>query len=215
MSRKHLFLLLPLLLFPLTSHALSTDKGKPMTIEADSVEIDEKKGLTVYRGNVDVRQGTLHVTGSTLVIEKVNGEVKIVTVIGKPAAYRQRPDNKKQDVTAKARKLQLYPKRDLVRLERDARIVQEGNVYTGNIIEYDNKKDIIKMKGNIGATDTGKKAKGLSDVQRREYQGNALHDNCKGCHKEFNKEHQADIITGKREKAPFTCNECHPERKRK
>jgi lipopolysaccharide export system protein LptA len=160
MSRKYLFLLLPLLLFPLTSHALSTDKGKPMTIEADSVEIDDKKGLTVYRGNVDVHQGTLHVKGSTLVIEKVNGEVKIVTVIGKPAAYRQRPDNKKQDVTAKARKLQLYPKRDLVRLERDARIVQEGNVYTGNIIEYDNKKDIIKMKGNIGATDTGKKAKG-------------------------------------------------------
>jgi lipopolysaccharide export system protein LptA len=131
-----------------------------MTIEADSVEIDDKKGLTVYRGNVDVRQGTLRVKGSTLVIEKVNGEVKIVTVIGKPAAYRQRPDNKKQDVTAKARKLQLYPKRNLVRLERDARIVQEGNVYTGNIIEYDNKKDIIKMKGNIGATDTGKKAKG-------------------------------------------------------
>ena len=160
MSRKHLFLLLPLLLFPLTSHALSSDKGKPMTIEADSVEIDDKKGLTVYRGNVDVRQGTLHVKGDTLVIEKVNGEVKIVTVIGKPATYRQRPDNKKQDVTAKASKLQLYPKRNLVRLEREARVVQEGNIYTGNIIEYDNKKDIIKMKGNIGATDTGKKTKG-------------------------------------------------------
>ncbi|MCW8963121.1 MAG: lipopolysaccharide transport periplasmic protein LptA [Gammaproteobacteria bacterium] len=160
MSHKYLFLLSALFLSAFDCYALSTDKDKPMTIEADSVEIDDKKGLTVYRGNVDVRQGTLHVKGETLVIEKVNGEVKIVTVVGKPATYRQRPDNKPQDVTARARKLQVYPKRDLVRLERNATVNQEGNVYKGNIIEYDNKNDIIKMKGNIGATDTGKKAKG-------------------------------------------------------
>ena len=160
MSRNYLYLVIPFLLFSIDCHALSSDKNKPMTIEADSVDIDDKKGLTVYRGNVDVRQGTLHVTGETLVIEKVNGEVKIVTVVGKPATYKQRPDNKPQDVTARARKLQVYPKRDLVRLERNASVTQEGNVYNGNIIEYDNKNDIIKMKGNIGTTDTGKKSKG-------------------------------------------------------
>ena len=160
MNHRLLPLLLIFLLVPLECMALSTDKDKPMTIEADAVEIDDKKGLTVYRGNVDVRQGTMHVTGETLVIEKVKGDVKVVTVVGKPATYRQRPDDKPTDVTAKARKLQVYPQRDLVRLERDARVTQEGNVYTGNIIEYDNKRDVIKMKGNIGATDTGKKKKG-------------------------------------------------------
>lgn len=160
MNLKSLLLLSTFLLSSINAYALSSDKNKPMTIEADSVEIDEKKGLTVYRGNIDVRQGTLHVTGDTLVIEKENGEVKVVTVVGQPATYKQRPDNKPQDVKAKARKLQVYPKRDLVRLERDARVTQEGNIYTGNIIEYNNRDDIIKMKGNIGATDTGKKQKG-------------------------------------------------------
>ena len=33
----------------------------------------------------------------------------------------------------------------------------------------------------------GKKAKGLSKKQKREYHANALHDNCKGCHKKYNK----------------------------
>ena len=160
MNRSFKYLILALAALSLNCHALSSDKDKPMTIEADSVDIDDKKGLTVYRGNVDVRQGTLHVTGDTLVIEKVDGTVKIVTVVGKPATYKQRPDNKPQDVTARARKLQVYPQRDLVRLERNASVNQEGNVYKGNIIEYDNKNDVIKMKGNIGATDTGKKAKG-------------------------------------------------------
>ncbi len=154
-------LLLPaVLLLPALSHALSTDKDQPMQIEADSVEIDDKSGLTVYRGNVIIKQGTLHVKGSTLVIERVNDEVKMVTVVGKPASYKQRPDNKTEDVVASAYKLQVYPKRDLVRMERNARIKQEGNLFTGNIIEYDNKNDIIKAKGSIATTDTGKAKKG-------------------------------------------------------
>lgn len=140
--------------------ALSSDKDKPMAIEADSVEIDDKRGLTVYRGNVDVRQGTLHITGGTLVIERANGRIKVVTIVGKPATYRQRPDNKPEDVTAKAAKLQVYPERDLVRLERDAIIMQSGNRFSGNIIEYDNKNDIIKAKGDINQTDTGPKQSG-------------------------------------------------------
>lgn len=153
-------LLAAVLLAPLQSFALSSDKDQPMQIEADSVEIDDKSGLTVYRGNVEIRQGTLHVKGVTLVIERVDGEVKMVTVVGKPASYRQRPDNKPEDVIASAYKLQVYPERDLIRMERNARITQEGNVFTGNIIEYDNKNDIIKAKGSIATGDTGKAEQG-------------------------------------------------------
>ena len=50
----------------------------------------------------------------------------------------------------------------------------------------------------------GKKAKGLSDEQKREYHANALHDNCKSCHKTVNKK------TGKKA-APGTCKSCHGE----
>ncbi len=50
----------------------------------------------------------------------------------------------------------------------------------------------------------GKKAKGLSKQQKREYHANALHDNCKGCHKASNKK------TGTKN-APTTCAKCHPK----
>ena len=93
-------------------------------------------------------------------IERSEGKIKTVTVVGNPARYAQRPDNKSDDVVATARKLQVYPKRDLVRLERDARITQEGSVFTGNIIEYDNKNNVIKAKGDIGKTDTGGESSG-------------------------------------------------------
>ena len=60
---------------------------------------------------------------------------------------------------------------------------------------------------------TGKKAKGLSKEQKREYQGNALHDNCKGCHKKYNK--KMGLKKKAKGYAPNTCLTCHPKRKKK
>ena len=56
-----------------------------------------------------------------------------------------------------------------------------------------------------------KKKKGepkLTDEQRRAYHAEALHDNCKVCHKVFNKKVKKE--TGKKGKAPTSCNKCHP-----
>ena len=70
-----------------------------------------------------------------------------------------------------------------------------------NCIECHKKPGFIK----------GKKAKGLDKKQKREYHANAMHDNCKGCHKKFNKKMK---LKSKDEKAaPTTCKKCHPKKK--
>ncbi|QTA78995.1 putative cytochrome c, class III family protein [Desulfonema limicola] len=53
----------------------------------------------------------------------------------------------------------------------------------------------------------GKPEKGakLSDQEKREYHMNALHDNCVGCHKDYNKEKNTKA-------APATCGKCHPKK---
>lgn len=38
-----------------------------------------------------------------------------------------------------------------------------------------------------------------------EYHAEALHDSCKGCHREYNKKYKPE------EKAPTTCTTCHPK----
>lgn len=40
-----------------------------------------------------------------------------------------------------------------------------------------------------------------------EYQAEALHDNCRGCHREYNKKYKPS------KKAPTTCTKCHPKTK--
>jgi len=53
----------------------------------------------------------------------------------------------------------------------------------------------------------GKSAKGLSPEEKREYHANAIHDNCKGCHKIFNK--NKGLKSKDKGAAPITCKGCH------
>ena len=59
-----------------------------------------------------------------------------------------------------------------------------------------------------GERPKGKGAPKLTKKERLKYHAEALHYNCKGCHKAFDKKH-------KTKKAPTTCNKCHPKKKKK
>lgn len=54
-------------------------------------------------------------------------------------------------------------------------------------------------------TDKVKKAE--KDKMARDYHAEAVHDNCRGCHKAFNKKY-------KPKKAPTSCTKCHPKTKK-
>ncbi|GBC62026.1 hypothetical protein DENIS_2989 [Desulfonema ishimotonii] len=53
----------------------------------------------------------------------------------------------------------------------------------------------------------GKEAKGLSKEEKRQYHANALHDNCRNCHKAYNKKNNTKA-------APTSCTKCHPKKKK-
>jgi cytochrome c553 len=53
----------------------------------------------------------------------------------------------------------------------------------------------------------GKKAKGLSKEEKRMYHANAVHDNCRGCHRAYNKDNKTKA-------APTKCTDCHPKAKK-
>lgn len=65
----------------------------------------------------------------------------------------------------------------------------------------------IECHSKPGEAPKGKDAPKLSKKQKREYHANAVHDNCKGCHRAFNKKN-------KTKKAPTTCTKCHPKTKK-
>ncbi len=134
-------------------YALSTDKEQDIEIEADTAELDDLIGITVYRGNVIVTQGSIRMTGHTMTIT-FNEQHDMDTVImqGNPATYRQLPDNSKVYDEAEALQMEYYALRNYVILIDKAQVKQEGLRFSGQRIEYDTVKSRVKAKGSTKTT---------------------------------------------------------------
>lgn len=128
---------------PTLSWALSSDRNQPMLIEADRAELNDAEGISIYRGNVKVTQGTLVLTGETMTVYNKGDDVDKVVMDGDPATYKQRPDNKDQDVHAKAQRMEYYTAPEKVILLKKAEVEQEGKLLTSERIVYDVVKDHV------------------------------------------------------------------------
>jgi hypothetical protein len=69
----------------------------------------------------------------------------------------------------------------------------------------DNVRPCIECHPKPGEKPKGKGAPEISKKERLQYHVEAMHANCKGCHKEINQK------TGKKS-APTTCAKCHPKK---
>ncbi len=92
-----------LLISPGPAAARSDDRDKPIHITADQALRDEKQGVTIYRGNVHMSQGSLRIDADKITIFHVAEELGQVIAEGSPAVLQQRPDPEKGAVNARAR----------------------------------------------------------------------------------------------------------------
>lgn len=122
---------------------LSSDRDQPMHLEADHADINDKTGVHIYTGNVVITQGTLHMTGDHLTVYTVEGEIKKAISLGKPATYRQRPDNKDQDVEAEALRMEYYADEGKLILIDTAKVWQGGDTFRSERITYDIDRDVV------------------------------------------------------------------------
>ena len=121
-----------------SSFALSTDKEKDIEIEADTADMDDLNGITIYRGDVVVIQGSICMTGHTMTVHfDDDGEMELVIMQGNPATYRQLPDYSKVYDEAEALQMEYYSLKDYIILIDKAWVLQEGDTMTGARIEYD------------------------------------------------------------------------------
>jgi len=142
------------LLFSATSvpvNALTTDREKPIEIEADSAEEDGVKGVRIFRGDVIITQGTLRITGSQVTIHyDENDDFKKMVTLGKPARFRQLPDGKKDEEVnyqrASASRMEYYKQKDLIVLLGNAVYGQGGDRVAADRIEYDSKNSRMKAR---------------------------------------------------------------------
>lgn len=125
--------------------ALETDRQKPLEVNANSTDGTLGDGVTTLRGDVDIRQGTLHITADEAEVVKVDGRVQKVTFRGKPAFLEQ--DIEKQGlVQATANNIEYQVATGLVTLSGKADVKHPQYQISGDLLTYD--LNIQHFKGN-------------------------------------------------------------------
>lgn len=135
-NRVRLWLLSGLLAFSASLVALESDRQEPLEVSANSTDGTLGDGATVLRGNVDIRQGTLHISADEAEVNKADGKVTSVTFRGKPASLEQEIEEQGL-VSATAKTIEYQVASGLVTLTGNADVQHPQYKITGDLLTYD------------------------------------------------------------------------------
>lgn len=148
-SRSHILLALIFSLVSAPSWSLPNDKEQPIHISADSAKLDQKKRVATYSGNVTLKQGSLEITATQITVHLGdNDKVETMEAKGSPARYQQKPAADQNTISAQANRI-LYTmsSENLLLLENAFLEQKNGASISGNRIDYDIRKEIMKAAG--------------------------------------------------------------------
>lgn len=129
---------------PAASLALESDREQPVHISADQVELDEQKGVSHYRGNVHLDQGTLSIRADRMTVYQTRRQIDRILIHGAPAYFTQLPEAEQQPVEAEASQMTYLSNQARLELEGEARVEQDGNTFSGNRIVYDTQRSTVR-----------------------------------------------------------------------
>ena len=117
------------------AYARSDDSEQPLHITADAAELNDKTGISIYRGNVRMVQGTTIITGDTVTIFMLERKVSKMISLGELASYQETADD--GDILfSEAEEMHFYKLEDRVELFRRGKITENDSVFHSEHIIY-------------------------------------------------------------------------------
>lgn len=119
--------------------ALPDDNRQPITIRTQEAIRDETKGTTVYRGDVEIVQGSLVISADEVTLTQADraarpasdsrdplagSNVMLIEARGAPARMQQLPEPGGELVRARARVIEYFQAKALIRLRNAVRLRQ-------------------------------------------------------------------------------------------
>ncbi|MEW5008804.1 MAG: lipopolysaccharide transport periplasmic protein LptA [Cycloclasticus sp.] len=132
--------------------ALSSDKNKPVEVEADSFNLDDAKKTTVYSGNVIITQGSMEISADKMTIYGASGATDKVIATGNPVKFKQQPDGQQGLIRGEARRFEYLVSKDTLVLINKATLWQAGTTFSSDRITYDSKRSIVKAGDKSSAS---------------------------------------------------------------
>jgi len=137
MLRRTLLLLPVLLAVPLCARAADDERQLPVHLRADRIDADQKKGTSLYRGNVVFTQGTLRLTAARAEVQNRASVVETVTAEGTPVTFRHRPEGQEEYVEGEANRVVYHALAQQADLFGAVQVQRSRDVYRSAVLHYD------------------------------------------------------------------------------
>lgn len=137
-----------LLLYSVQASAIDVDRSQPIEIESDSATIDDSQGLSTYRGNVIISQGSTKLTADNITVFAKERSVTQIVATGSPATFNQQDAGSDDATTGQAEQITYKAKEAVLVFNGDAKLAQTTNSFSGDRIEYDIMRKAIRAKGD-------------------------------------------------------------------
>ena len=147
--------LLLLALWAVGAGAEQADSSKPTQIEANKMQADDVRRLTVFEGNVVVTRGTLKIDADRIVVHQDAEGYQHSTATGNPVRFRQRLDPKPPAteggwMEGEAKRIEMDDRTGKIELFDAARVNRAGDEVAGNYILVDQRADFFSVTPGKG-----------------------------------------------------------------
>jgi len=137
--------------------ARDSDNEQPIAIEADNLELRELEKISIYTGNVRLKQGSLEISSERLVIHFNDaGDLVLMEMAGTPARLR-RLDNDNREMRGQALKINYRESESLLELVDQARFSHAGDTIESSLILINTDDNNIQA----GSSDSDERVKML------------------------------------------------------
>lgn len=136
------------LMFSLSApcHSLPEDRRQPINLAADSASFDQRSGVSTYRGNVELSQGSMRLRADQARVFISDGTFTRMEADGSPTRFRYRPSQDKPPIEGSGQRVEYNAVSGVVVVSGGARFVQGGDEFRGDRIEYDLGSDVVNAR---------------------------------------------------------------------
>jgi len=136
--------------------AEKADKEKPTNIEANRMNSDDAKRMSIFEGSVVLTKGTIAVRADRIVVQQDAEGFQRTTAYGKPVRFRQKGDGKagKDGVwtDGEALRIEIDDRNERIELFERARVARDQDVVNGEYIFLDQRTEFFSVSTAKGAT---------------------------------------------------------------
>ncbi len=143
-----------LLLFLTPNYGVFADINKePISIQSDTLELNQEKGLATYLGKVLLTQNGKELRADKIIIYRnTQGKLEKILAFGNPAKYFGTLKN--EHLLGEANKITFLTGAQDMILEGQAKLIQKQDSFTAPYITYNFQNKIIRSKAQEGIRPT-------------------------------------------------------------